>query len=636
LSRKNRNRHQQRPQAQHNVVAPAPGAIQSERPQDPGERIIIPNMREIIMNAAQQNAAIANGFGEAIGFSGGPGIGGGLNPAGFAGGFPGVPAISDTTTAFENLRWFLVSNFRQLLSQLYVEIGLVKTICVVPVMDGLRGGVTFKSKQMDEQQLIDLKIEMDKKDDINTAGWGSVWQRLYGGGGILTLVDDQDPEDELDLDNIKEGDEVGFRAVDMWELYWDKQNVEGYDAEITREDFQFYNYYSEQVHKSRVMRLKGLEAPSFIRPRLRGWGVSEVETLIRSMNQYIKATDLGFDVLDEFKLDVYKIKNLVNTLLSPNGTQAIQQRVQLANWQKNYQHAVVMDSEDDFDHKQLSFSGLAEAMQGIRMQVASDMRIPAIKLFGQSFSSGGLGTSSVEEMENYNAMVESEVRNKLKWHLLRMGEIRCRQMFGMIPDDLEIEFKPLRELSAIDQETVKTQKFTRLAQAKASGDLTTQEYRDAANKGQLFDVQLDTIEDGLNPNDPEIEEVASGERSQSMQVGDDNDAEEDDGGKDDEDGANKSDTAKVAPKLTAVRNEILQFNAFDSLKRFFNSAEFDKASYEADGGDDWIATGRKELFGIDEAMDKSLYAKCQGEAEKLGLGWKFTVWLYKKQGGKFQ
>lgn len=634
MSRKNRNKNRGAV-VQHNVTTPAPGAIQSERPTDPGERIIIPNMREIIMNAGQQNAAIANGFGEAIGFSGGPGIGGGINPSGFAGGFPGVPAISDTTTAFENLRWFLVSNFRQLLSQLYVEIGLVKTICVVPVMDGLRGGVTFKSKQMDEQQLIDLKIEMDKKDDINTAGWGSVWQRLYGGGGILTLVDDQDPEDELDLDNIKEGDEVGFRAVDMWELYWDKQNVEGYDAEITREDFQFYNYYSEQVHKSRVMRLKGLEAPSFIRPRLRGWGVSEVETLIRSMNQYIKATDLGFDVLDEFKLDVYKIKNLVNTLLSPNGTQAIQQRVQLANWQKNYQHAVVMDSEDDFDHKQLSFSGLAEAMQGIRMQVASDMRIPAIKLFGQSFSSGGLGTSSVEEMENYNAMVESEVRNKLKWHLLRMGEIRCRQMFGMIPDDLEIEFKPLRELSAIDQETVKTQKFTRLAQAKASGDLTTQEYRDAANKGQLFDVQLDTIEDGLNPNDPEIEEVASGERSQSMQVGDDNDAEEDDGGKDDEDGANKSDTAKVAPKLTAVRNEILQFNAFDSLKRFFNSAEFDKASYEADGGDDWIATGRKELFGTDEAMDKSLYAKCMSEAEKLGLGWKFCVWLYKKQGGKF-
>ena len=50
--------------------------------------------------------------------------------------------------------------------------------------------------------------------------------------------------------------------------------------------------------------MKGLTAPSFLRPRLRGWGFSVVEKLVRSINQYIKATDLGFEVLDEFKLDV--------------------------------------------------------------------------------------------------------------------------------------------------------------------------------------------------------------------------------------------------------------------------------------------------------------------------------------------
>ena len=48
--------------------------------------------------------------------------------------------------------------------------------------------------------------------------------------------------------------------------------AEGYDAEIQSEEFEYYNYYSEVVHKSRVLKLKGIEAPSFIRPRLRGWG----------------------------------------------------------------------------------------------------------------------------------------------------------------------------------------------------------------------------------------------------------------------------------------------------------------------------------------------------------------------------
>lgn len=638
-----KNKNKNRPPIQN--IKPAQGSIQSEKPfdprsfVDPGDRIIVPTFEQSLR---LQNDRIANGFAEAVGFSGGPGIGGGINPWGFPGNGMGGPPVEDTATSFDNLRWYLVSNFRQLLSQLFVEIGLVKTICIVPVQDGLRGGVTFKSQQLDEQQLSDLRIEMDKQDDINTAGWGSIWQRLYGGGGILTLVGDQDPLDELVLEDIKEGDDVMFRAVDMWELYWDKQNVEGYDADISSEDFEFYNYYSERVHKTRVMRLKGLEAPSFIRPRLRGWGVSEVETLIRSMNQYLKSTALGFEVLDEFKLDVYKIKNLVNTLLSPNGTQTVQARVQLANWQKNYQNAIVMDSEDDFDHKQLSFSGLAEAMAGIRQQVAADMRIPQLKLFGQSFSSG-MGNSNQEEMENYNAMVESEVRNKLKWHILRMAEIRCAQMFGMIPDDLELEFKPLRELTAEQQENVKEKKYNRVSAAKAAGEITTQEYRDACNKGNLFDVQLDTMENGLNPNDPELQEVASGERSQQMSVGVGDDeagegeADPDDKGDDEggNGGANREYTQKVAPRLQAVKNDVYTFNFFDQMRRLLNSADFDRASYEADGGDNWIATGRKELFTTDEAQDKGLYQKCVAESEKLGLSWKFVVWLYKKQGGKF-
>jgi hypothetical protein len=335
------------------------------------------------------------------------------------------------------------------------------------------------------------------------------------------------------------------------------------------------------------------------------------------MNQYLKATDLGFQVLDEFKLDVYKIKNLVNTLMSPNGTNAIKERVQMANWQKNYQNAVVMDSEDDFDHKQLSFSGLAEAMAGIRTQVAADMRMPILKLFGQSVSTG-MGTSSVEEMENYNSMVESEVRNKLKYHILKMGEIKCQQLFGMIPDDLELEFKPLRELSAIDQETVKTQKFTRLKDAKAAGEITTLEFRDACNKGNLFDVQLDTAEDGLS-DDPQLDEVLSGEAA------DKSSGNGDDAPENDEQGANAPDSEKVK-----------NYTPLEKVLRVFNSAAFDQASYEADGGDSQMLEGRKEFFIESNAKDVGLYQKCASEAKELGKDWKFTVWLYKKQGGKFK
>lgn len=307
----------------------------------------------------------------------------------------------------------------------------------------------------------------------------------------------------------------------------------------------------------------------------------------------------------------------------------------MAQWQKNYQNAIVMDAEDEFDHKQLSFAGLAEAMEGIRSQVAADMRMPVLKLFGQSYSKGGLGTSSSEEMENYNSMIESTVRGPLEFHILQIGQIKCQQMFGFIPDDLEAEFKPLKELSAVDQETVREKKFNRLSAAKSAGEITTLEYRDAANKGSLFDVQLDTAADGLS-DDPQLADVLSGDAAEDANGAGD---EEQEG----EPGADEQASSKVAPKLKVVnRNDITNIKPYSLVqtakRTLVNSAGFDKASYEADGGDDWIQTGRREIFENPGNVDESLWKKAE-DASQASFGkknWKFVTWWYKKQGGKFK
>lgn len=602
--------------------------------------------------------AFHNGLGEALGF---PGFGQPINQGGYLGGIafnptglpvfqtPSYNTVNDTMTMFENLRWYLCSNFWQFLSQMYVEYGLVQTLVNTPVDDGLRGGIILKSKQLSEEEIKKLQNSMDRDDDINTAGQAAKWNRLYGGAGILILTDEQDPTEPLNLDDINENTDLEFRAVDMWELFWDKQNTEGYDPQIQAQDFEYYSYYSEKVHKTRVMRMKGLVSPAFVRPRLRGWGISVVEALVRSINQYIKSTDLMFEVLDEFKLDVYKIKNLVNTLASPDGTEQVKRRITMSNWQKNYQNALVMDSEDDFDHKQISFAGLAEANLEIRAQVAADMRFPIIKLFGQSYSKG-LGNSAQDEMENYNAMVESEVRNKLKYHILRMAEIKCKKIFGFIPDDLEIEFRPLRELNATDQETVKTQKFERLLKAKEIGELTTQEFRDACNKGDLFDIKLDTAEDGVDIGAESANDFAAEEKGRDPNKY-----------KDTEDpGANRYDTRMVRlgtePKLespaatdTKKENEIYMRYTFEEVEslpeytmiekslRVLNSAQFDVKSYEADGGENWIAPERlKALMQLGHVTNGAHWEKAK-EASRAAFGeirWPFVMWYYKKHGGK--
>src|SRR5581483_11259304 len=236
----------------------------------------------------------------------------------------------------------------------------------------------------------------------------------------------------------------------------------------------------------------------------------------------------------------------------------------------------------------------------------ADMRFPIIKLFGQSYSKG-LGNSAVDEMENYNAMVEAEVRNKLKYHILRMAEIKCMKFYGDIPDDLEIEFKPLRELTATDQETVKTQKYERLDKALAQGRISDQEFRDACNKGDLFDIKLDTAEDSVDIGEEVSDDHATEEQGRDPNIDKDTD----------DPGDNRTDTRKVhlseepegpadgsekkrtennkSKKVVNYRcntfgdvEQLSEFTTVDKSLRILNSIEFDKKSYEADGGENWI------------------------------------------------
>lgn len=443
--------------------------------------------------------------------------------------------ISQLDTLFKSQRWGLLSNQRQLISQMYVEHGLVQTIIDVPVDDAFRGGLEITTKQLSEEQITELLTQLESEGDVEEYGQGQKWKRLYGGGAVMVITD-QDPSTPLSTKELTDDSYVEFKAIDMWELnnpnfHQDDRAVQHQDGngEDVTPDLSpehpeesvpverlklstkngCYDYYGEKVHKSRIRILRGMTAPSFIRPRLRGWGLSELERLVRSINQFLKSTDLTFEVLDEFKLDIFKIKNLKDYMMSSKGKQAISDRVAMANQQKNYQNALTMDSEDDYDHKQLSFTGLAEVMTGIRMQVACDMRMPLTKIFG--ISAAGF-SSGEDDIENYNSVVESSIRSKSKSDLLWMVKIRCKQLFGIIPTDLSISFKPLRVLGAVDEESVKDKKFTRLLQTQQAGLCSVKEFKDGVNKGELLPIKLDTSVDLLDESGNEFDDESERER----------------------------------------------------------------------------------------------------------------------------
>lgn len=425
----------------------------------------------------------------------------------------GGSQLSSAASMFKNNRWYLISNFRQLLSEMYVEHGVIQTLIDQPVDDGFRSGFEIKSSQLDANDIEKIMNWMERNRTVEKIKQACKWARLYGGGALIPLTN-QKPSTQLNYKAIGKDTPLDFRAVDMWELYDSMVNLSDHD--ITADDLTMrdedranyhYNFYGIQLDRSRVWRVEGKEAPSFIRPRLRGWGMSEVERVVRSFNQYLKNQDVAFELMDEAKVDVYKIKGFNAALINKEGTQRISNRVQLANMVKNYLNALTMDMEDDYQQKQVQFTGLADMLPQIRMGIAADLKMPMTKLWG--ISAAGFN-SGEDDIENYNSMIESEVRSKVRFMVIDVVGLISQKLFGIMPDDLMIQFNPLRILNAKEEEEVKNHQFNRTLSAYSAGLIEDKEAKQAINRDSLLPIEINENTPALPPLGQEFD-VTDGE-----------------------------------------------------------------------------------------------------------------------------
>ncbi len=426
--------------------------------------------------------------------------------------------------------WNPVTLNRMLLSYSYMTQGLLATAIDQPVEDAFRGGIRFKSQDLDDEDMKKLNQTFKRKrkrarggrqtpaDRVNVnAGYAldnsdleackavGKWARLFGGAGLIVNTD-QDFKRELNVDAIREDSPLSFIAADRWELIMSAQNI--YDT-TTQTPF---NYYGLPLNASRVVRVLGDEAPSFVRLRLQGWGMSMFERCLRPVSAFIKFERVLFELMDEAKVDVYRIARFAATLATANGNDLIRKRMLLTNQLKNFQTALVMDKEDEYDQKTLGdvFNGLAAIWEQLRLNLCAYLRMPMNKLFGQSATGFGSGKDA---LDNYNAMV-GNIREQMEPAVLDCGQLRCQQLFGFVPDDLEVEWTPLSVLDGVETETVKTAKQGRIMERYTAGLTTDKEAMQELRRDELVTCDQTEVEKGIREAAPPVsqnpDEVAAG------------------------------------------------------------------------------------------------------------------------------
>lgn len=382
---------------------------------------------------------------------------------------------------YNNINLELLSLQQILVTYLYKTFGILGKVVDIPVDDAYKyNGFELNADSVDENEIKELFDTVVREKDIENLKTARKWARLFGGGALI-INDGTEYSKPINYKSLK-GKFVEFIPVDRWQLQYSEANIN-----IRGGIWSVVNYNKVEtqtnVHDSRVILIKGKVAPYLVQQRVQGWGVSVYEQIFQDMSQFFKARNVLFELLDEAKTDVIKLATMQAALSSAGGRQALQLMVDTIAQNKNYKSQITLSKDDDYEQKQISFSGFEGILKEIRIMMAGSANMPVNKLWGEGVTGFGSGEDS---LENYNSQIENEVRTPDISTIYEILKIRSYQLFGREIKDLVVTWKNLRVLSAIDEQNITDKKIANALELFDRQLLTPQELMEYLKKQQIF------------------------------------------------------------------------------------------------------------------------------------------------------
>jgi len=160
---------------------------------------------------------------------------------------------------------------------------------------------------------------------------------------------------------------------------------------------------------------------------------------------------------------------------------------------KGLVNALVIDKEEEWDRKQLSFAQLPEIMQQYLQIAAGAADIPATRLLGQA--PAGLNATGEGDIRNYYDRIAAEQRVTLGPALRRLDEALILSALGSRPPEIRSEWAPLWQLGAGERAEIGLKK-AQASEIYARTALVPPDQLAAAVRGQL-------VEDRVYPGLPD-------------------------------------------------------------------------------------------------------------------------------------
>lgn len=325
---------------------------------------------------------------------------------------------------------------------------LMRKIVDVPAMDMTRA---WRSWQADRDLIEKLEKEERRLQLKAKVKRALVLARLWGGGAIMLGVKGQggDPMQPLNAARVSTGGLEWLHVFARHEITVGNMISDPGDpwfGHPERYKITPTNGRSISIHPSRVIAFIGQPAPEGSTMQADWfWG----DPLYQSIKSAIQNADLAQDgfagLIDEAKTDIVKMPGLMEKYSTDEYEDRLIARLQAASMGKSAWRTLLLDGEEDWQQRQITWAGMPDIITSYLQIVAGAADIPITRLLGQSPK--GLQSTGEGEEKDYHAMIEARQDETLTPAFDRIDEFLIPSALGSRPEEIWWRFNPLSRMS---------------------------------------------------------------------------------------------------------------------------------------------------------------------------------------------
>lgn len=313
----------------------------------------------------------------------------------------------------------------------------------IPADDATR---EWRTWQLEKDQITKVEAEERRLGVRQKVRQAQIWQRLYGGAAIVVGGLPGANDQPVDLDRIRPGQIKFLTVVPRDEI------VAGPLRRNPLDEFYGQPEYFEirgegaqvRIHPSRVIPFRGVQ----VAPLSHGqdyWG----DPIWFRLEDAIKSADQSGAVLDallqEAKVDVLRVNGMMKGMATAEYEQLMVRRFTMVAILKGMQNVMLLDKDDEWEQKQITWTGLPDVAKHILNILSGASDIPMFRLTGQNLT--GLSNTGEAEQRAYYDSVRAKQNLQLRPYLDPLDNLLVRSALGAYPEETWYEWNSLYQMT---------------------------------------------------------------------------------------------------------------------------------------------------------------------------------------------